>query len=55
METLVGAVPERAAAAHPAAPGHHPGAEQALAHLHGLERALVALAAPLRRSRLMSA
>ncbi|WP_406165888.1 FUSC family protein [Streptomyces sp. NBC_00996] len=54
METLVGAVPERAPTAHPAAPGHHPGAEQALAHLHGLERALVALAAPLRRSRLMS-
>ncbi|MFE9644776.1 FUSC family protein [Streptomyces sp. NPDC006365] len=28
-------------------PGHDPGAEQALAHLHGLERALAALAAPL--------
>ncbi|MET7698260.1 FUSC family protein [Streptomyces sp. NPDC005485] len=51
VETLVGAVPERAATAHAGAPGHHPGAEQALAHLHGLERALAALATPLRGSR----
>ncbi|MFI8522011.1 FUSC family protein [Streptomyces sp. NPDC085481] len=29
---------------------HHPGAEAALGHLHGLERALVDLAAPLRTS-----
>ncbi|KOG87967.1 hypothetical protein ADK38_22445, partial [Streptomyces varsoviensis] len=27
---------------------HHPGAERALAHLHDLEAALAALAAPLR-------
>ncbi|WP_405889105.1 FUSC family protein [Streptomyces sp. NBC_01136] len=52
VESLVGAVPERALSAHQGAPGHHPGAEQALAHLHGLERALVALATPLRGSRL---
>lgn len=50
VELLVGAVPERAFLAHAGTPGHHPGAEQALAHLHGLERALTALAAPLRRS-----
>jgi hypothetical protein len=31
-------------------PGHHPGAEGALAHLHGLERALAELAAPVRTS-----
>jgi hypothetical protein len=55
VETLVGAVPERALTAHRGAPGHHPGAEQALAHLHGLEHALVALATPLRRAQLMSA
>jgi hypothetical protein len=55
MATLVGAVPEGAVPAHPAAPGHHPGAEQALAHLHGLERALAALAGPLRGSRLLGA
>jgi uncharacterized membrane protein YccC len=49
------AVPERATAAGADAPGHpsgaeshRPGAEQALAHLHGLERALAALATPLR-------
>ncbi|MFJ2558374.1 MULTISPECIES: FUSC family protein [unclassified Streptomyces] len=29
---------------------HHPGAERALAHLHGLERALTGLSAPLRTS-----
>jgi hypothetical protein len=55
VETLVGAVPEPALPAHAAAPGHHPGAEQALAHLHGLEHALGALAAPLRGSRLAGA
>lgn len=32
------------------APHHHPGAEAALTHLHGLERALGELAAPLRSS-----
>ncbi len=53
VEALVGAVPERAVAAHAGAPGHHPGAEQALAHLYALERALTALAAPLRRSPLV--
>ncbi|MER7974085.1 FUSC family protein [Streptomyces sp. NPDC096080] len=31
-----------------ARPAHHPGTEPALAHLHGLERALADLAAPLR-------
>ncbi|WP_037968810.1 FUSC family protein [Streptomyces sp. SS] len=31
-------------------PQHHPGAETALGHLHGLEQALVDLAAPLRTS-----
>ncbi|MEU1892217.1 FUSC family protein [Streptomyces pristinaespiralis] len=31
-------------------PRHHPGAEAALAHLHGLERALAELAAPVRTS-----
>ncbi|WP_411077669.1 FUSC family protein [Streptomyces sp. cmx-10-25] len=31
-------------------PHHHPGAEVALGHLHGLEQALVDLAAPLRTS-----
>ncbi|MGW1258845.1 FUSC family protein [Streptomyces sp. NPDC002513] len=50
VEALLGAVPERVLAAHPGAPGHHPGAKQALGHLHGLERALLALAAPLRGS-----
>lgn len=50
VESLVGAVPERALTADPGVPGRHPGAEQALAHLHGLERALDALAAPLRGS-----
>ncbi|MGW7311588.1 FUSC family protein, partial [Streptomyces sp. NPDC054835] len=39
-----------AAAASSALPPHHPGAEAALGHLHGLERALVDLAAPLRTS-----
>ncbi|MFF0138197.1 FUSC family protein [Streptomyces sp. NPDC005227] len=55
MESLVGAVPGGALDAHHGAPGHHPGAEQALAHLHGLERALVDLATPLRGSRLVGA
>ncbi|WP_189865697.1 FUSC family protein [Streptomyces poonensis] len=55
VEALVGAVPERAVPAHAGAPGHHPGAEQALAHLHALERALTALAAPLRQSPLAGA
>ncbi|MER6618076.1 FUSC family protein [Streptomyces xantholiticus] len=32
------------------APHHHPGAEAALRHLHGLERALAELAAPVRTS-----
>lgn len=32
------------------APQHHPGAEAALTHLHGLERALAELDAPLRTS-----
>ncbi|MFS8199763.1 FUSC family protein [Streptomyces sp. CWNU-52B] len=50
VEVLVGAVPERAVTVTTDVPGHHPGAEQALAHLHGLERALAALAAPLRGS-----
>jgi hypothetical protein len=54
METLVGAIPERALTAHQGAPAHHPGAEQALAHLHGLEHALVALATPLRGARPVS-
>ncbi|WP_221354228.1 FUSC family protein [Streptomyces beigongshangae] len=56
VEVLVGAVPERAVTAAADVPGHHAGtgqvphsaAEQALAHLHGLERALAALATPLR-------
>ncbi|MFF7191208.1 FUSC family protein [Streptomyces sp. NPDC008222] len=47
VEALFGAVPQRVVAPHPGVPGHHPGAEQALGHLHGLERALLALAAPL--------
>ncbi|MFD1657713.1 FUSC family protein [Streptomyces caeni] len=46
-ETLLGAVPERVLTASVSAPAHHPGAERALTHLHGLERALVALTAPL--------
>jgi uncharacterized membrane protein YccC len=50
VEALLGAVPERALTVHATVPGHHPGAEQALSHLHGLELALVALAAPLRGS-----
>ncbi|MEU8540439.1 FUSC family protein [Streptomyces sp. NPDC048717] len=42
-------VPPRSALAGPVGvPSHHPGAEAALVHLHGLERALVDLAAPLR-------
>ncbi|QQM45327.1 FUSC family protein [Streptomyces liliifuscus] len=62
VEVLVGAVPERAVATTAGAPGqhsaarvHHAGTEQALAHLHGLERALAALATPLRRSSAVSA
>ncbi|WP_128378070.1 FUSC family protein [Streptomyces cavernae] len=56
IETLVGAVPGKAAeaptgaSAGAAAPGHHPGADRALVHLEGLERALAALAAPLVRA-----
>ncbi|WP_055489503.1 FUSC family protein [Streptomyces sp. TP-A0356] len=50
VEALLGVVPERALTLRTGVPGHHPGAEQALSHLHGLERALVALAAPLRHS-----
>ncbi|MDX2516081.1 FUSC family protein [Streptomyces stelliscabiei] len=55
VETLVGALPERPAPAHAGArhPDRHPGAEQALAHLHGLERALADLAPPLRGSSLV--
>jgi hypothetical protein len=55
VETLVGALPERPAPAHAGAPhlGRHPGAEQALAHLHGMERALADLAAPLSGSSLV--
>lgn len=48
VETLLGAVPERALPAPASAPAYHPGAERALTRLQGLERALVALAAPLR-------
>ncbi|MFF6996664.1 FUSC family protein [Streptomyces sp. NPDC008313] len=48
VESLVGAVPEYPAPGRAAAPGHHPGAEQALTHLHALEHALTGLAAPLR-------
>ena len=55
MTSLVGALPDGVPDAHHGAPGHHPGAEQALAHLHGLEQALVGLAAPLRGSRLVGA
>jgi hypothetical protein len=50
VATLLGAVPERVLTSAAGVPVHHPGAEQALDHLHGLERALVALAAPLRGS-----
>ncbi|MFE7548271.1 FUSC family protein [Streptomyces gardneri] len=43
--------PVRASVGEAAAtPHHHPGAEAALGHLHGLEQALVDLAAPLRTS-----
>jgi len=48
VERLVGAVPEHVVPAHTEVPGHDPGAERALAHLHGLERALAAMAGPLR-------
>ncbi|OIJ95683.1 FUSC family protein [Streptomyces colonosanans] len=47
VETLLGGLPERVLTAPSVVPERHPGAEQALAHLYGLERALVALAAPL--------
>lgn len=55
VETAVHAlVPPCSAARHAMAfgpaPQHHPGAEAALRHLHGLERALVDLAAPVRTS-----
>jgi hypothetical protein len=46
VEALLGAVPERALTPPADVPGHHPGAERALGHFHGLERALVDLAAP---------
>ncbi|WP_438306436.1 FUSC family protein [Streptomyces sp. HUAS TT11] len=56
VEALLGAVPERAAGVpSTGVPDHHPGAEQALGHLHDLERALVALATPLRGSSLAQA
>ncbi|MFE0649481.1 FUSC family protein [Streptomyces sp. NPDC059534] len=42
--------PVRAEVAADGVPHHHPGAETALGHLHGLEQALVDLAAPLRTS-----
>ncbi|GGU49600.1 FUSC family protein [Streptomyces albospinus] len=54
VEAVVGALfapgPETADAPYgsAAAPAHHPGAERALAHLHGLESALTALAHPVR-------
>ncbi|MDX3134536.1 FUSC family protein [Streptomyces europaeiscabiei] len=50
VEALVGAVPERPAPAHTVTPGHHPRADQALAHLQALERALAELAHPLHAS-----
>lgn len=56
VETVVGALfapgaePGVTSAAPAAAPHHHPGAERALAHLHGLESALTALAQPVRSS-----
>jgi hypothetical protein len=50
VEALLGAVPERALTSPAGVPGHHPGAEQAIGHLHGLERALIALAVPLHGS-----
>lgn len=40
--------PVRPASPDSALPSHHPGAEAALGHLYGLERALVDLATPLR-------
>ncbi|MFG3039541.1 FUSC family protein [Streptomyces sp. NPDC048330] len=43
-------LPAEATAAADGVPQHHPGAETALGHLHGLEQALVDLAAPLRTS-----
>ena len=50
VETLLGGLPERVLTAPAGVPERHPGAERALAHVHGLERALVALAAPLHGS-----
>jgi len=50
VETLLGGFPERVLTAPAGVPERHPGAERALAHVHGLERALVALAAPLHGS-----
>jgi len=47
VETLAGAAPERVPTPRPDAPVRHPGAEQALAHVRGLERALEGLAAPV--------
>ncbi|MEV5987989.1 FUSC family protein [Streptomyces sp. NPDC052051] len=47
VETLLGRLPAGALTAPSGVPARHPGAERALAHLHGLEQALVDLAAPL--------
>ncbi len=48
VATLVGASPEHLTGADAGPPPHHPGAEQALAHLHRLEQALTSLSHPLR-------
>ncbi|MGW7290669.1 FUSC family protein, partial [Streptomyces sp. NPDC054847] len=50
VHALVAPPSAPAAVAAAPVPGHHPGAEAALAHLHGLERALAELAAPVRTS-----
>ncbi|WP_431047359.1 FUSC family protein [Streptomyces sp. P1-3] len=49
--TSPGCEPSPASAALTADAHHHPGAERALAHLHGLETALTGLAAPLGAAR----
>ncbi|WKX73563.1 FUSC family protein [Streptomyces sp. XD-27] len=49
--TSPGREPSPASAALAADAHHHPGAERALAHLHGLETALTGLAAPLGAAR----
>lgn len=61
MAVLVGAVPECAVTAgvgvqgrHSTARVDHPGTEQALVHLHGLERAVAAPTTPLRGSSAVS-